>query len=110
MASLTTGDTTTASLAIDDSCLALRTAGDSLSASRIIGDWALVSVDSARVDSERIDSAAWSQQGPQSRHRTRKLRKEGEVEKLRKDGGREKVLLLAVCQLLLVLVQEEVRG
>ena len=40
---------------------------------------------------------------PQSRRRTRQLRKEGKVEKLRKDEGEEKLLLLAP-------VQEEVRG
>jgi len=32
------------------------------------------------------------------------------VEKLRKDGGREKLLLVVVYQLLLVQVQEGVRG
>jgi len=85
-ASLTTGDTTAASLAIYDLCVALR----------IIGDSTLVSIGSARMASAGVVSA-----GPSVHwHRAGKPRKEGEVEEL---------LLLAVCQMLLVLVQE-VRG
>jgi hypothetical protein len=89
VASLTTGDTTVASLATDDSCVALRTAGNSPSASHIIGDLTKVSVGSAHVASAHIDSARVASARPSVSAPNPKAKKEGEVEKLRKDEGRE---------------------
>jgi hypothetical protein len=102
VASLTTGDTTVASLAIDDSCVALHTAGDPPPAPRIIGsNSAPVSVGSARAASARIDSAGVVSAGHSvsaPNPKAKKGRGSGEAERT---GEGEK---------LVVLVQEEVRG
>jgi hypothetical protein len=110
VASLATGDTTVASLATDDSCVASRTAGDSPSASRIIGDLTQVIVGSARVASGRMVSAGVASARPSvsaPNPKAKKGRGSGEVKKGR---GKGKLLLLAVCQLLQLLIQEEGRG
>jgi len=86
VASLTADDTTGASFAIGDSCVA----------SRITGNSALVSVGSGRMAPARIDSAGVVSAWHQSRLRTRKLGKEVGAERLRKDRKMERLLLLGV--------------
>ena len=73
-----------AALAMEESCTPSRTAGDSPSASRIIGDSASVNVASARIDSARVVSAGPSVSAPNPT--AKKGRESGKAKKGRGRG------------------------